>query len=172
MAWSAVWREPSASGGGLDRDVTRGDLLLPVIERLQVLAQDEDVLGTVITREGRDDLGLGGVAPIVAAGWSRSPNQTPCSRRTTCPKTCSTRASLRARRPTSSRWESASREAAAGRVEDRTRDDPPRPPGSPERPRRGRARARHLAQRPLPETPAPRPLDASGRPRPVADVTR
>ena len=51
---------------GLDGGVAGGELLLHVIERLHVLAQDKDVLRPIVARESCDDLGLGRVAPIVA----------------------------------------------------------------------------------------------------------
>ena len=46
--------------------VARGELLLIGVEEFEVLLEDEDVFGAVVARERGDDLGLGGVTPIVA----------------------------------------------------------------------------------------------------------
>ena len=49
-----------------DLDVTRGELLLDVVEGLQILPQREEVFGSVVPREGGDDLRFGRVTAIVA----------------------------------------------------------------------------------------------------------
>ena len=50
---------------GVDRDVTRGELLLDVVEGLEILPQPKDVFRPVVPGEGGDDLRFGGVTPIV-----------------------------------------------------------------------------------------------------------
>ena len=51
---------------GFDRGVTRGELLLGMVEGLQVLPQADDMFGSIIPGQRGDDLGLGGVTAIVA----------------------------------------------------------------------------------------------------------
>ena len=51
---------------GFDRGVARRDQTLTRVEEFEVLLQDEEVLGAVVPGEGGDDLGLGGLAAVVA----------------------------------------------------------------------------------------------------------
>ncbi len=50
----------------LDREIARGQLRLTRIEEFQILLPDEEMLGPIVAREGRDELGLGGTTAMVA----------------------------------------------------------------------------------------------------------
>ena len=62
------WRQ---RGGGklgevpFDRAIARGEVPLIDVKEVEILLQHKDVLGAIVPGQGGDDLGLGGVTPVV-----------------------------------------------------------------------------------------------------------
>ncbi len=51
---------------GFDGKITGSHLRLTGIEEGEILLQDEEVLPPIVPRQGRDDVGLGSAAPVIA----------------------------------------------------------------------------------------------------------